>query len=309
MDYPFFKKPVSTNVPTPQKGWGAPSASSSPLLKEPHTSPPDTPDLTKSLTDPLVLTKDEGGDDGDDETPASGRTDSSNIKDICKSSKQWESPPAKKAQTKDPGTWKPKSCKVSRMLWDEWGKHEGSRKGLEYKQMHYLIFAPVMELEQFIFEKCSFDQPPISHPFPLWALDKPSLSSKNTYSETTHWLQQSQNINHFWKKDMTLVKALRQYHFTFNILEGQSQWKFQKSWILHKVLDVIDVNMESMKRSRLSWLDAHGPGVQASRSKPLSLEGHGHQRSSTPHYDPHIGWGSYALQRCLWEHLQKQSPV
>ena len=28
MDYPFFKKPVSTNVPTPQKGWGTPSASS-----------------------------------------------------------------------------------------------------------------------------------------------------------------------------------------------------------------------------------------------------------------------------------------
>ena len=42
MDYSFFKKPVSTNVPTPQKGWGAPSASSSPLLKEPHMSPPDT---------------------------------------------------------------------------------------------------------------------------------------------------------------------------------------------------------------------------------------------------------------------------
>ena len=88
MDYPFFKKPVSTNVPTPQKGWGAPSASSSPLLKEPHTSPPDTLDLTKSLTDPSVLTKDEGGDDGDDKMPAPGRTDSSNIKDIHKSSKQ-----------------------------------------------------------------------------------------------------------------------------------------------------------------------------------------------------------------------------
>ena len=32
MDYSFFKKPVSTNVPAPQKGWGAPSASSSPLI-------------------------------------------------------------------------------------------------------------------------------------------------------------------------------------------------------------------------------------------------------------------------------------
>ena len=132
-----------------------------------------------------------------------------------------ESPPAKKAQTKDLGTQKPKSRKASCILWDEWGKCEGSRKGLEYKQMHYLTFAPVMELEQFIFEKCSFDQPPISHPSPLRASDKPSPSSKSTYSETTHWLQQSQNnIDHFWKKDMALVKALRQYHFTSNILEG-----------------------------------------------------------------------------------------
>ena len=87
--------------------------------------------------------------------------------------------------------------------------------------MCYLTFTPVMELEQFIFEKCSFNQPPISHPSPLQALDKPSLSSKSTYSETTRWLQQSQNnIDHFWKKDMALVKALRQYHFTSNVLEG-----------------------------------------------------------------------------------------
>ena len=115
--------------------------------------------------------------------------------------------------------------------------------------MCYLTFAPVMELEQSIFEKCSFDQPPISHPSPLQGLDKPSLGSKSTYSKTTHWLQQSQsNINHFWKKDMALVKALRQYHFTSNVLKGHSQWKFQKSWILHCVLDVIAVNMEDMRR-------------------------------------------------------------
>ena len=254
MDYPFFKKPVSTNVPTPQKGWGAPSASSSPLLKEPHTSPPDTLDLTKSLTDPSVLTKDEGGDDGNDKTPASGKMDSSNIKDIHKSSKQQESSPTKKVWTKDPGAQKLKSCKASHTSWDEQGKCEGSRKGLEYKQMCYLTFAPVMELEQFIFEKCSFNQPPISHP--SRALDKPSPSSKSTYSETTCWFQQSQNnTGHFWKKDMALVKALRQYHFTSNVLEGQTQWKFQKSWILHKVLDVIAINMESMK-SCLDFCDS-----------------------------------------------------
>ena len=115
--------------------------------------------------------------------------------------------------------------------------------------MCYLMFALVTELEQFNFEKCSFDQPPISHLSPLWALDKPSPSSKSTYSKTTHWLQQSQNnINHFWKKDTALVKALRQYHFTSNVLEGWTQWQFQKSQILHKVLDVIATNMESTKR-------------------------------------------------------------
>ena len=92
MDYPFFKKPVSTHVSIPQKGLGTPSACSSPLLKESCTSPQDTPDLTKSSTDPLVLIEDEGGndddDDDDDEVPAPDRMDSSNIKGVCKSSKQ-----------------------------------------------------------------------------------------------------------------------------------------------------------------------------------------------------------------------------
>ena len=136
-----------------------------------------------------------------------------------------------------------------RASWDERGKRDGSKKGLDYKQMRYLTFAAVSELEQVIFEKCSFDQPPISHPSPLRASDKPSPSSKSTYSATTRWLQQSQkNIDHFWKKDTALVKALRQYHFASNVLEGRTQWRFQKSWILHKVLDVIALNMESMRR-------------------------------------------------------------
>ena len=88
MDYSFFKKPVSTDVPAPQKGWGAPSASSSPLLKEPQTSPPDTQDITKPLTDLVVLTEDDNGNDDDDGTLASGETDPSNIRDIHKGSKQ-----------------------------------------------------------------------------------------------------------------------------------------------------------------------------------------------------------------------------
>ena len=249
MDYPFFKKPASTPISMPQKVWGTPDACSSPLLKESCTSPQDTPDLTKSSTDPLVLIEDVVGDDDDDKVPAPDRVGSSSIKGIHESSKQWESPPTKKAQTEDSGAHKPRWHKVTRASRDEWGKHDGSKKGPDYKQMHYLTFAPVSELKQLIFEKCSFDQPPISHPFPLQALDKPSPSSKSTYSKTTCWLQQSQkNINHFWKKDTALVKALRQYHFTSNVLEGWTQWKFQKSRILHKVLDVIALNMESMGR-------------------------------------------------------------
>ena len=87
MDYSFFKKPVSTNVPAPQRGWGAPSASSSLFLKEPHTSPPDTLDITKSLTDPSVLTEDDDGNDDDDRMLTPGKTDPSNIRDIWKGSK------------------------------------------------------------------------------------------------------------------------------------------------------------------------------------------------------------------------------
>ena len=44
------------------------------------------------------------------------------------------------------------------------------------------------------------------------------------------------------------MKALRQYHLASGALEGRTQWKFQKSRILHKVLDVIALNMESTER-------------------------------------------------------------
>ena len=47
---------------------------------------------------------------------------------------------------------------------------------------------------------------------------------------------------------MALVKALRQYRFASNVLEGRTQWRFQKSGILQKVLDVIAINMESTRR-------------------------------------------------------------
>ena len=73
----------------------------------------------------------------------------------------------KKAWTEDSETRKPRSHKMSRASRDEWGKHDGSKKGPDYKQMCYLMFAPVSELELVIFEKCSFNQPPLSHPSPL----------------------------------------------------------------------------------------------------------------------------------------------
>ena len=57
LDYPFFKKPASTPISMPQKGWGTPDACSSPLLKESRMSPEDIPDLTKSSTEPSVVMK------------------------------------------------------------------------------------------------------------------------------------------------------------------------------------------------------------------------------------------------------------
>ena len=131
-------------------------------------------------------------------------------------------------------TLKSKSHKMSHTSWDEWKECEQSRKEPEYKDMHYLTFALVIELEQSIFEKCNFDQPLISHLSPLQGLDKPSPGSKSTYSKMTHWLQQSQsNIKPIFGRRITvLVKALRQYHFTSNVLKGRTQWKFQKSQIL-----------------------------------------------------------------------------
>ena len=159
---------------------------------------------------------------------------------------------------------------MSRASRDERGRCDESKKGPDYKQMRYLMFAPMSELEMVIFEKCSFNQPPLSHPSPLQASDKPSPSSKTTYSKTTHWLQQSQkNVDHFWKKDMALVKALRQYHFASGALEGWTQWKFQKSRILHKVLDVIALNMESTGRC-LDFRDST-PVDQEFRHQDLNL--------------------------------------
>ena len=98
--------------------------------------------------DPSVLIEDEGvNEDDDDEAPTPDRMGSSNVKGIHKSSKQRESPPVKKVQTEDLGAWKPRSHKVSCTSWDKRSKCDGSKKGPDYKQMHYLMFTLVTELE------------------------------------------------------------------------------------------------------------------------------------------------------------------
>ena len=77
-DYTIFKKPLSINVPTPQKGWGTPSASSSPISKAPPKSSLDDLDTTKSMADLVVVIEDD--DDDDDETFAPCRTQSSKLR-------------------------------------------------------------------------------------------------------------------------------------------------------------------------------------------------------------------------------------
>ena len=66
------------------------------------------------------------------------------------------------------------------------------------------------------------------------------------------------------------MKALRQYHFASNVLEGRTQWRFQKSWILHKVLDVIALNMESTGRC-LDFRDLNMPVDQEFRHRDPNL--------------------------------------
>ena len=52
-------------------------------------SPPDTQDITKPLTDLVVLTEDDDGNDDNDRMFTPGKTDSSNIRDICEGPK-WQ---------------------------------------------------------------------------------------------------------------------------------------------------------------------------------------------------------------------------
>ena len=197
--------------------------------------------------DPINLT---GGDDINPFIPA--KKSLTKPKEADWNSRQGGSPLAKKAHMETPAPnkgSKSKSCQHHGTSQDDQDKSGGPVKRPVYKDMEYLTFTPVTKLEKKLFKKCSFDQPPVSHPSPLRNSDKPSLSSKSMYSKVTQWLQGSKaNRDHFWKEDTALVKAFRQYHFALNILEGHTQWKFQKSHILHWVLDVIAIHMQDTKR-------------------------------------------------------------
>ena len=83
MDYSFIKKPLSIDVLTPQKGWGTPSASSSPISKVPPKSSLDDLDTTKSMADLVVVIE----DDDDDETFAPHRIQFSKSRETHVSSK------------------------------------------------------------------------------------------------------------------------------------------------------------------------------------------------------------------------------
>ena len=86
------------------------------------------------------------------------------------------------------------------------------------------------------------------------------------------------------------MKALRQYHFASGVLEGRTQWRFQKSQILHKVLDVIALNMESTGEVLgFPQLDAHRPRVLALGHEPLTSESHSGKRGETLDYGPCVG--------------------
>ena len=194
VDFSFFKKSLPTKVPTPPVGWKSLGASSTPQAKTPLQALEEDLDKMEPTID---LT---GCEDKELFTPC--KENLSRSKEVHGNSKCWGSPLAKRASVDSSGSHrgsKSKSCK-SCTSWDEWGDHKTSTKEPEYKKMHYLTFASMMDLEHELFKKCSFDQPPVSYLSPLRASDKPSPGSKSTYSNATCWLQQSKsNISHFWR--------------------------------------------------------------------------------------------------------------
>ena len=144
---------------TPQKGCGTPYACSSPLLKESSASPEDPPDLTKSSAVPSVIIEDVIDDD--DEASAPDKSGSLSVKSTHGRVPNNESHPLQRRCR--PNTQKPinrghAKCPTHHEM--NGGRCDTSKKGPDYKQMQYLTFAPMSELETVIFEKCSFNQPP-----------------------------------------------------------------------------------------------------------------------------------------------------
>ena len=181
---------------------------------------------------------------------------------------------------------------MSRTLQDEWGKCEGFRKGTRVQNRCITSHSLWLQNCSSLSLKNVPSISPQYHIRSLYGLQTNLLQAPRalTVRPPTGFQQSQDNINHFWKKDTALVKALRQYHFTSNVLEGRTQWKFQKSRILHKVLDVIArEHGEHREVPGLLLLNAHGPRVPVSRPEPPSPEGRGGERGSTPHYGPCTG--------------------
>ena len=149
VDLSFFKKPLPAEVSTPPVGWKSLGASSTPWVKTPLEALEEDLDKTEPTVDLMGC-----NDDGESLTPHKER--SSRLKEVQGSSKHQGSPPAKKAHLDSSGSHKgsrSKSHKSPCTLWDEWDDCRTSTKEPEYKKMHYLMFASVMDLEHELFKK------------------------------------------------------------------------------------------------------------------------------------------------------------
>ena len=208
----------------------------------------DTPDLIKSLTDPSVLTEHEGGDDDDNEMPAligwAHQTQRTFMKAPNSESHPLPRKPGLKIwgprnwdHTKCPilcgmngvsmkglrRDWTPNRCITSHFLWlRNWSSSSLKIVPLISPQYH---IRPLYELQTNLLQA------------PRALMARPSTGS-NRARTTSTTLEEGYSPS----------EGSKAVPLCFQCFRGQTQWKFQKSWILHEVLDVIAVNMESMRR-------------------------------------------------------------
>ena len=115
------------------------------------------------------------------------------------------------------------------------------------------------------------------------------------------------NLDKYWDQDTVFIKTLRQYLFGWGILEGNTQWSFQHSHILHKVLDVITLTLLVQQ-----CLDYHTNALedQSKRMWDSNLKKLKQMAECKQHADhgycPQC-WLSW-LQCCLQECVQGQHP-